>query len=98
MLAGNIDQAINLYTRSITLAEKANIQQKLALSQLHQGLGECLMAKGDFKAAKIELAAAITLDRQARDRFEQNNSLLSFAVTRKSCYEQMDLLNRLETN
>ncbi|MEW6737221.1 MAG: zf-HC2 domain-containing protein [Acidobacteriota bacterium] len=89
MLAGNIDRSISLYEKAIDLGERTNVQEMLALSQLHQGLGESWMAKGDLHRAETEMEKAIALDHQARARFEQNNMLLTFAVTRKSCQEQL---------
>jgi hypothetical protein len=96
-LAGNTDKAIDLYNRTIALAEKMNIQQKLVLSQLHQGLGESLIVKGARGQAEAELVKAVELEIEGRARSEQNNPLLSFAVSRKSCKEQLRSL-RGETN
>ncbi|MEW6737996.1 MAG: hypothetical protein AB1489_42355, partial [Acidobacteriota bacterium] len=93
MIAGNVDKATELYVRSLELAEKTNLQQKLALSQLHQGLGECLIAKGNIDRAKIELEMAIAFDKEAQKNFEYNNALLTFAVSNKVSQE---LLRSLE--
>ncbi|MEW6737895.1 MAG: hypothetical protein AB1489_41845, partial [Acidobacteriota bacterium] len=87
MLAGEIDHAIKLYTKALDLAAKANIQQNLMLSQLHQGLGESLARKGDYKRAKNELLTAVALDHKARKSLEENNSLLTFAASHKSSIE-----------
>jgi tetratricopeptide (TPR) repeat protein len=95
MLASNVNKAIELYTRTLAIAEESNVQQKLALSQLHQGLGECLITRGDLKWAESELALATSLDKEARAQFEENNSLLSFATTRKSPAEQLQMLKQL---
>jgi hypothetical protein len=94
MLAGNVSRAVDLYRRARELGQAANIQQKLFLSQIHQGLGECLMAQGDFKGAELELSIATNLDLQARARFETNNNLLTFAISHKSSQELIDLINQ----
>ncbi|MEW6733183.1 MAG: hypothetical protein AB1489_17785 [Acidobacteriota bacterium] len=92
MLAGNSDKAIEMYTRALELTQQANIQQKLGLSQLHQGLGECFIAKGDYNRAETEMTLAVSLNREARANAEEQNTLLTFAVTDKSCDERMQLL------
>ncbi|MEW6737997.1 MAG: hypothetical protein AB1489_42360, partial [Acidobacteriota bacterium] len=93
-LAGNVDRAIELYDQSLDLAKKANIQQNLMLSQLHQGLGESLLKKGDYSRAESELALAVALDRKANKNLEQNNALLTFAISRKSSGELLRSLGR----
>ncbi|MEW6734618.1 MAG: tetratricopeptide repeat protein [Acidobacteriota bacterium] len=92
MLAGQTDKAIELYQRAIDLGKQTNVQQMLSLSQLHQGMGECLMAKGDKDRARIELETAVAFDHKAREGLEQNNAFLTFAVTRKSSQQQLDTL------
>src|SRR5439155_23500611 len=64
-LQGKVDRSMELYKQALSLGQKTNVQQKLALSQLHQGLGECFMALGEHKLAETELQAAIHLDRKA---------------------------------
>ncbi|MEW6732322.1 MAG: zf-HC2 domain-containing protein [Acidobacteriota bacterium] len=86
MLAGNNEQAINLYSQAIKLAHEANIKQKLTLSQLHQGLAEGLLKKGDRDRAETELSLAATLASEARKNSEYNNDLLTFAFTRKNSH------------
>ncbi|MEW6735653.1 MAG: hypothetical protein AB1489_30460 [Acidobacteriota bacterium] len=92
MLAGRVDKAIALYEQTIELAKQVNAQQILALSQAHQGLAECLIARNDLPRAKKELEIALELDSKAKANSEQQNSLLTLAVTHKSCQEQMRLL------
>jgi tetratricopeptide (TPR) repeat protein len=96
-MADKLDQAQQLYSQAIELSEKANIQQKLQLAQLHQGLGECLMAKGNLQSAEQELAVAIAFDQEAQNHFEQANKLLTFTTSGKSSKTQMEILKcRLE--
>src|SRR5205814_9916116 len=52
MLAGNVTRAIELYKQTLDLGQKANVQDNLALGQVHQGLGECLMAQGSPNLAQ----------------------------------------------
>ncbi|MEW6737255.1 MAG: hypothetical protein AB1489_38575 [Acidobacteriota bacterium] len=89
MLAGNSEAAIELYQNALLLAQQINIQQKLMLSQLHQGLGECLMAKSNYRESAQQLALAVALDQEARANSEISNPLLTFAVTRRSSKEQL---------
>ncbi|MEW6734958.1 MAG: tetratricopeptide repeat protein, partial [Acidobacteriota bacterium] len=93
-LAGDHNKAVELYTHSLVLAEKANIKQSLMLSQLHQGLGESLAAKGNHKKAQSELELAVAFNTRACANTEGNNTLLTFATTRKSSAEQLRLLPR----
>ena len=51
-----------------------------------------MMARGNKQNAKSELAQAIDLNRQAQINSEQNNELLTFAVTHRSSQELLDLL------
>jgi tetratricopeptide (TPR) repeat protein len=83
MLAGRVDRAIEFYRYSLDLSKQLSIDQKLMLSQLHQGLGESLKRKGDMEQAQLELAMARKLENEAKERCETNNALLTFAVSRK---------------
>jgi tetratricopeptide (TPR) repeat protein len=94
MLAGNSKDAIDLYKKALDLGLKANIQEKLILSQMHQGLGECLMAQGDLIASKSELKLAVSLNNSV-DKSEQINTLLTFAVSKISCNDQIRQINQL---
>jgi tetratricopeptide (TPR) repeat protein len=98
MLAGNVERAVEFYSRALYLGGEAKIEEKLTLSQLHQGLGECLMARGDLKGAESQFAAAVALNSEAQARAERSNPLLTFAVTRKNCNEQMQILRRSLNN
>jgi hypothetical protein len=82
MMAGKANQAISSYNQALAFAAQANIKQNLMLSQFHQGLGECLKAKGDIAHSETELAMAKSLANIARDHCETNNALLSFAIIR----------------
>jgi tetratricopeptide (TPR) repeat protein len=97
MLTGNSKQAVDLYTKALTLGEKGKIEEKIILSQMRQGLGECLAALGNYKGAESEFRAALSL-RQSAQTIEQNNSLLSFSVTNKSLEEQIRLLETAREN
>ncbi|MEW6736756.1 MAG: zf-HC2 domain-containing protein [Acidobacteriota bacterium] len=88
-LAGNYSQAADLYIKALALAEAANVRQNLALSQFHQGLGDCLKAQGKKAEADAELIIAQKLEKQAQEHCERVNLFLSFAPTRKAspgCY------------
>jgi tetratricopeptide (TPR) repeat protein len=65
LLAGNIAKSKEFYQRALHLADEIKIEQKLALSQLHQGLGECLIAEGNIAQAKQVLTIAVAFDKQA---------------------------------
>jgi tetratricopeptide (TPR) repeat protein len=96
MLAGNTERAIHYYTEALDLAQRGNIQQNLELSQLHQGRGECLMARGDLKEAEAELSMAVTLNEEAHKNMETNNSLLTFSVTHKTSNQQLRSLRYID--
>jgi tetratricopeptide (TPR) repeat protein len=87
MLADNPTKSVDLYNKALMLAEKANIQANLELSQLHQGLSEALSAQGNSLKAKAEMLKAIDLWDQARKYCEKGNSMRSFAASRKSLGE-----------
>lgn len=87
MQAGDYDQAIASYNKAIAIASESIVRDKLALSQLHQGLGESLLARGKREAAKESFTIAADLDRQARERYQSNNKLLTFASPAKNSNE-----------
>lgn len=92
MLAGNANHALELYEKTLEMAKQLNINQYLMLSQLHKGRAEVLTSKGENKEAAVELQAAIALEKEAQAKSETTNSLLCFAVTCKSAFEQLNNL------
>jgi tetratricopeptide (TPR) repeat protein len=89
MISGNADEAINLYQKTLELGLAANIKESLPLSQLHQGLAECYMAKGQPQLAKTQLQVAENYASEARTHLEVQNALLTFAATHKSIADQL---------
>ena len=92
MLAGQATEAMASYKTAISIGKDIHIENKMALSQLHQGLGECMDSQGLKREAEVELMAAVELDQQAREKAAQSNSLLTFAASHKNCYEQLRLI------
>jgi tetratricopeptide (TPR) repeat protein len=83
-LAGDSKKAIVLYTLAIEQAERAGIKQKLALSQLNEGLAESYLAQGN-KTQSVETAKlAVALATEALTVCEINNTALGFAVNRRA--------------
>lgn len=93
MLSGDSMQAAVLYNRALELSKAANIQESMALSQIHQGLAESYLAQGDTKRAKAEMEMATALDTQARTRFERSNNFLSLAYSSRNFQERLRLLS-----
>ncbi len=82
-MAGNYGKGFKLYALALEQAQVANVQQSLALSQLHTGLAKCLQAQGNRKDSEAEIAIAQKLEQQAHAKCERGNTLLSFAPIRK---------------
>ncbi|MEW6736109.1 MAG: tetratricopeptide repeat protein [Acidobacteriota bacterium] len=91
-LTGNYIESEKLYKKALLLAEDIGYEQKIFLSQLYQGLGECYIALEDFEKAKQNLLKADSLDKQAKKDFQTNNNLMTFSVTRKSCSHQLEMI------
>jgi tetratricopeptide (TPR) repeat protein len=83
-LAGNFKQAATFYQQAILAAEQLGIQQRLVLSQLNQGLSDCLQSQGNSKEAEISRLKAALYEEQAHNNCELNNTFMSFAPKRKS--------------
>jgi tetratricopeptide (TPR) repeat protein len=83
-LMGNHKKAITLYTLAIEQANRAGIKQKLALSQLNQGLAEAYLAQGDKVQSAQTAKIATKLAKEALKLCETNNTALSFAVNRRA--------------
>jgi tetratricopeptide (TPR) repeat protein len=83
-LAGNINKAVTLYVSSIQLAQQLDLRQRLALSQLNYGLGECLKIQGNGWKSEKALLRAKTLEEQAHKDCEINNTFMSFSIKRKA--------------
>lgn len=92
MMAGNSQRALELYERSISLANKLNQRSALMLSQLYKGKAEALTKQGNYKAASNELQIAIALEKEAENKAEKANALLCFAVTCRTAVEQLNQL------
>jgi tetratricopeptide (TPR) repeat protein len=82
-LAGKSKKSIELYALAIQQANRAGIKQKLALSQLNQGLADSYLAQGDKIQAKEAEHLALRLADEARQSCETNNTALSFAINRQ---------------
>jgi hypothetical protein len=83
-LAGNSKKAITLYTLAIQQANRAGIKQKLALSQLNEGLAESYLAQGNKTQSAETAKLAAKLANEALKFCETNNTALSFAIERRA--------------
>jgi hypothetical protein len=83
-LAGNNRKAIALYRLAIEQASRAGIKQKLALSQLNQGLAESYLAQGSKIQSEQTAKLAAMLAGEALKFCETNNTALSFAIRRQA--------------
>ncbi|MEW6731730.1 MAG: tetratricopeptide repeat protein [Acidobacteriota bacterium] len=91
-LSGNYDDAIELYDQALKIVGEIEFHQICFLSHLHKGLAECLLAKKDCKSAKKEMEIAVDLYNKAMEKFQTINNLLTVAVTRKDCREQLKII------
>jgi tetratricopeptide (TPR) repeat protein len=83
-ISGNTKQAIALYNAAIYQANMAGIQQRLALSQMYQGLAECYVTQGNKTLAGENTLIGNKLEEEALQFCEAGNTALSFAIVRKA--------------
>jgi tetratricopeptide (TPR) repeat protein len=83
-LAGNSKKSRALYTLAIQQANRAGIKQKLALSQLNQGLADSYLVQGNKVQSAETAKLAAKLADEALKSCEANNTALSFAVNRRT--------------
>jgi tetratricopeptide (TPR) repeat protein len=80
------------YKLALTQAKQANIKQKLALSELYKGLGECLMEQHNKQQAIDATAMAVKLEEAALASFQERNAQENFSATDKTSKELLEFL------
>jgi tetratricopeptide (TPR) repeat protein len=93
-LIGKVDEAIDFYNEALELARNSKMGGLLILSQMHQGLAECLMKQNKCDGAKDLIVIAKKYSDQAASNREVNNKTLTFAVTHKKCEEQAEIIKK----
>lgn len=82
-LSGDYHSARTYYEQALVYYQRFNVQQALALGELHRGLSDCLAALNQNERAEKELATANSYLEAARQKCELQNSLFSLALKRE---------------
>ncbi|MEW6733894.1 MAG: hypothetical protein AB1489_21385 [Acidobacteriota bacterium] len=88
-IEGNFEDSIKFYTHALALMPKLNYQNKTFIAWLYQGRGQALRAQNDCKRAKEDMETAVKYDREAKEKAEKINTLLSVADISKTCEEDL---------
>jgi tetratricopeptide (TPR) repeat protein len=92
-LAGNFENALNFYSQALNFAQESKLQEKLLLSQLYQGQGECLISLNRANEAEKVLLLSSKLEGEALSNSEESNTLLTFAVSHNSAKSILRTIN-----